>query len=147
MSLMVFIGKKVPEVFVVRYFRGPEFPFSTIEHPSGSPATFNTLGEFRSGGFGWVKEQMKIYEGIRLSHDAIVPVFPPKQAKKLLKDRDVVLICLNDSRELTFEPMRFVKYDLGGLVGLGKDYRQTLPWPTTSTEFWPCFDAALRDAS
>ena len=146
MSLITLIGQKAPEVGIVTYFRNPLYPNSAIEFSCG-PLILFSIQRFRSEGFSWIEAHFRKYEELRVAEEDALPVFGAGEAKRFLKNRNGVYIARSHTGGLSLEPLRFVKYDLGSLVGLGSEYRKTLPWPCPASMFWPTFDAALADAS
>lgn len=149
MSLTVCIGKKSPEVVIVRSFREPKYPNSYIEYHSG-PIIQLSFDEFRSKGAGLVKEHFAAYESVRITEKDAIPVFTKDEARRLLKNRNVVGIFFdyfNTEGGFRLVAFRFKSYSLSGLVDLGMDYHRCLQRNCSQPEFWSCFDAVLENSS
>ena len=142
MSLTVLIHKKAPEVAIVRWFKDPKF---SVAYPSGPLIRLNGE-EFRAKGFELIKGYCEDYKRLRMEEKDAIPVFQPGDQRSFLKQYSPVSVFRDGNGVITLAPLRFRKFDLGGLTTLGPESFCRLTEESDADQFWKSFDAVLADA-
>jgi hypothetical protein len=143
MGLSIFVHRKLPQVGIVRWFRGPK---SNIDYASGQPVQMS-LDEFRATGHEWVRRHFEEYSTIRLPREKVEKVFRPGEAKMLMKDRSAVEISRDSDGNWIFSPKTIQRYDLADLAGLGNETCRAIAGNSPPDIFWKTFDEVLAIAT
>lgn len=145
MSLTALVHEKLPEIRFVEWFRDPRF---SISYPKG-PIVVMTRSQFERVGIDFVHLHFKTYENFRLEEVNASRLFETKDERKLLKKHVPLLIGRDhETGNLRIVPLRFQRYDLGGLVPLDRDLfpRASLPFDCSADEFVRAFDTVATEA-
>ena len=136
MSLTILIHRKLPSVWIVRWFLDPKANISyTVGHLNQM-----SISEFRSSGWDWIRRHFEEYSRIRLSEEEAKPVPEAEAERKLLRDCYAIRIKQEETGELTLIPQTLGKPVLAGLESMGKEYRRTIFKDSPAKVFWETFD-------
>ena len=125
------------------WFKDPKF---NLNYPSGPTIDFSWT-EFRRCGADTIRKHFDEYSRIRLEEADAVPIAFDGGEKVALKQMTPVNITINwSTKNLTVTPLRFRKFDLGGIVSFGPEFSRMLAPGFSDEQFWDAFDAVLSDA-
>jgi hypothetical protein len=88
MSVTVLVNKKSPEVGIVRWFKAPKLSGG----PPSGPLVRLGAEEFRAQGLEVIKRYIEEDERIRIDLRDALPVFPPDEERKYLKNSTPVSV-------------------------------------------------------